>query len=126
MSNDDADEQPRYSAGWNQPGCLPDTAEPAATFRDFSDAVQYLVATVTSFWDDDYTNADMADEVQYTIEGAVDEHASNTDSEDADGKWLPVHTALHNSAHTYDDGTHTFQESTGDGGLVFWITPIEA
>lgn len=93
-----------YTAGWNNPGYLPES-EPAH-FDTFDEAVRYLVDTVERFWDEDYAE-------DARTRSAFDE------------RWLPVHTALHNASNTYDDGTHTFAETTGDGHLHFWITPSE-
>ena len=100
-----------YTAGWNIPGCLPDTTEDAATFDTFNEAVAYLAQEAERFWDQDQD-----------LMGAQD----YTGPEDAaDARWLPVHTALHNAPVTHDDGTHTFSETCGDGHLTFWIQPTE-
>lgn len=99
---------PRYIAGWNMPGYLPET-EPEG-FDTFAQAVAYLVDTVERFWDEDYADAD----------AEADVHDAR---ENVDDKWLPVHTALDSAAPAHDLGTSTFQEYTGDRQYVFWIEP---
>lgn len=42
-----------WIAGWNQPGCLPDTTEPPAEFSDWLTAQQWLMTELES--DPDYT-----------------------------------------------------------------------
>lgn len=96
-----------YIAGWNQPGCLPDRDAPLPRFDTFAEAVAYLTNEVNLFWDEDYSSQEDSD-VRLAI----------------DGKWLPIHTELHNTSHTYDDGTHTFAASAG--GFEWFITPEES
>ena len=49
-----------YVAGWNIPGCLPET-DPAI-FDNETDAIRYLSDTVDRFWDEDSEQAkDLAD-----------------------------------------------------------------
>lgn len=95
-----------YTAGWNIPGCLPES-EPQE-FDTFSEAKAYLVDTVELFWDQDY------------------DRVTAGKREPIDARWLEVHTALHNAGASHDDGTQHFAQTTGDGHLHFWITPKEA
>lgn len=100
----------KYTAGWNMPGYLPES-EPA-TLDTFNEAVAYLADTVSRFWDEDYDGVDGLEEPERTEA-----------RESVDGKWLPVHTDLHNSPVVHDDGTRSLTLYTPDTGLVFWIVP---
>lgn len=88
--------RPAYTAGWNMSGYLPET-DPEH-FDTFAEAIAYLAETVERFWDQD-TDGDI----------------------DADARWLPVHTDLHNTATPPAEGL--FLTCTGDGHLAFWIEP---
>ncbi len=88
----------QYIAGWNTPGCLPDSAEELPRFDTREDAVAYLVENVDRFWDEDY-------EMGFQDVKLL-----------ADEKWLPVHTALHVGL--------PLTTVTADGSLVFWIEQV--
>lgn len=97
-----------FTAGWNMPGYSPES-EPSE-FDTFAEARTYLVDEVTRFWDQDYDSAT-----------GRDKHEEMAAREDADARWLPVHTELHNAVDT----DTTFDATCGDGHLAFWITPAE-
>lgn len=89
-----------YIAGWNTPGFLPET-EPTE-FDTFEDAVGFLEDTVDRFWDEDLTD-----------------HADDVTDDDVDDVWRPVAEALATAT------PYSFDELTGDGRLIFWITATE-
>jgi len=89
-----------FVAGYNMPGYLPDSEDAAQTFDTFSEAVNFLAATVDSFWDADYD-----------FDGDY-----ITNGERVDAIWLDIHTSLHNAGNG-----NSFSEYAG--GYSFWINP---
>ena len=84
-----------YVAGWNMPGCLPET-DPI-DFETESEATRYLVDEIDLFWDEDYL--------------AGDSH------EVADSRWMDIHASL-----IYETAPYSVQN--GDGSLTFWVTIV--
>lgn len=92
------DERP-WSAGWNMPGCLPDTA--AQRFESWEDAHEYLRSTVDRWADED------AD--------------TDEDTDDEYGSTLAAFGAI-----KVDDPEHPFNVFHGPGpDLVLWVTRVE-
>lgn len=87
-----------WTAGWNTPGCLPETAP--ETFETFAEARTYLIGIVDTFWDQDACVPDL----------------------DEDAHWLNLHTML-GLASEVNGG---FTGDTEDHALSFWIVGAEA
>lgn len=66
-----------YAAGWNMGGYSPDPDNIHIT-DDWQSAVTYLADTIDRWWDQDYDSG------------------SET-PEQVDGRYLPIHTALHSA-----------------------------
>ena len=90
--------QVTYIAGWNIPGCLPES-DPAI-FDNETDAIRYLTDTVERFWDEDY-------QAESTWE--------NWDG--TDDKWGDVFSNL-----PYE--TAPFNIANNDRSLTFWVAVV--
>lgn len=63
-----------YVVGWNAPGFLPE-CDPVE-FEDWTDAVEYLVATIDEAWDEEYAVVDWHPDLMGIVdEGFMDAHA---------------------------------------------------
>ena len=89
-----------YVAGWNIPGCLPET-DPAI-FDNETDAIRYLSDTVSRFWDEDYDAGDTTRANWWTK---------------ADDKWSAVFANL-----PYE--TAPFNICNNDRSLSFWVAIV--
>jgi len=89
--------EPRWLAGHNLAGCLPDST----IETDYLGAVQYLVELVDELWNEDaHDNAVAATE-----------------------RWLNLHTILHASLSDPQPFAYTVQRRHAT--LVFFIEPVE-
>lgn len=84
-----------YVAGWNMPGCLPETGP--TVFETENEATSYLIGEIDLFWDQDYDR----DEPHET----------------ADSRWLDIHASLQ-----YETAPYSVQN--GDGSLAFWVAVV--
>ena len=87
-----------YVAGWNMPGCLPET-DPVI-FDNETDAIRYLSDTVERFWEEDY-----AQDTTWANWTKADEHWG-----DVFGN-LPYETA-------------PFNITNNDHTLTFWVSIV--
>ena len=71
-----------YAAGWNMGGYSPDPDNIHVT-DDWQSAVAYLSDTIGRWWDQDYD--------------AIGELPWGETAEQVDGRYLGIHTALHNA-----------------------------
>lgn len=92
-----------YAAGWNLGGYSPDPDHVYVT-DDWESAVTYLAEIVDAWWDQEY---DM----------------DNPDKDGIDGRYLPIHTELHNIP-TGPEWHGSVPDHNGYG-YHLWITPTD-
>lgn len=69
----------KYVAGWNQPGCLPDTADPLPEFDSFDEAADYILEEASRHAEDadlpaldaDLARRDLAETGHFWLGGEI-------------------------------------------------------
>ena len=126
MLNNEPPDEPKFVAGWNNPGYLPET-DPCY-FDTAVEACRYLVDTIDRLWDDDYaTTVDTIDRLwdddyattDDTIDRWWDDDYYTTDDdtelEDIDARWIGAHSQLPYLTPPF---------SIIANGISFWIEPL--